>query len=436
MLAGFHRRDITPRQPCFLAGYPHVGRVSDGVNDPLYASALCLEDGGEAVILVSLDLLLVSSPWVARCRAEIAHRTGVSAERVMIAATHTHSGPLTVELLAWRDDPAVPPVDEAYVEFVLHETAEAGVRAWESRVSCRIAWTSADVRGLAGGNRGDPRGPEDPEAGLLMVRTSADAAPLAVLVVYGMHPTVLHADSRKVSSDFIAYARAALEEAFPGAGVVYLNGVCGNQSPRRVAREKTFAEAERIGRGLGAAWIEALRALSPEADEAGLHLLVDQVDLAWKPVPSVRDAETFLAVARGRYEQLKRVQGDPAELRTAECAVFGAEEVRTFARAQADGEFARLREHYRSAEIQVLRIGERVLAAWPGEFFVEYGLEAKALAGAPLHIATLAKGDLHCYIVTPEAEAAGGYEAQMGLFAACNGARFVETTLERIRHLP
>ena len=41
----------------------------------------------------------------------------------------------------------------------------------------------------------------------------------------------------------------------------------------------------------------------------------------------------------------------------------------------------------------------------------------------------MTNGDLHSYIVTPEAEQAGGYEAQMSLFPASAGQHFVESTL-------
>ena len=40
--AGVAVRDISPRQPIFLAGYPHLSRDSTGIHDPLLASALCL----------------------------------------------------------------------------------------------------------------------------------------------------------------------------------------------------------------------------------------------------------------------------------------------------------------------------------------------------------------------------------------------------------
>ena len=57
------------------------------------------------------------------------------------------------------------------------------------------------------------------------------------------------------------------------------------------------------------------------------------------------------------------------------------------------------------------------------------------LAGYPHVSRPMLNGELHGYIVTPEAENANGYESQMSLFPAANGERFVRKTLELIRSL-
>ena len=59
-----------------------------------------------------------------------------------------------------------------------------------------------------GGNRNSVDGPADPEAGVLFLRKKASGEPLALSVVYSMHPTVLHEDSTLVSADFPGYTRA------------------------------------------------------------------------------------------------------------------------------------------------------------------------------------------------------------------------------------
>jgi len=432
--AGFGRADITPLSPCFLVGYPHVERVSTGTHDPLFASALCLENGGCALLFISVDLLFVSPEWTRDCRARIFAATGIPPENILIGATHTHSGPMTVDLLVWKGDPVVPPCDPEYLEFSCVATARAAIEAWSGRVSAEIAVTSADVSGLAGGNRIDPDGPEDPEAGLLVVRSLADGSPLAILAVYGMHPTVLHEDSTLFSGDFIACTRMHLEKAL-GAGVVYLNGVGGNQSPRRFVRAQTFAEAERLGLALGLRIEEALRSAGGFQTEIPLAAAGAKILMEGKTFPAKAVASARLDEARKSYEALKLANAGHAEVRTAECTVFGAEEVLTLSVAEASGEAEAFRQKYREAEVQVFRVGDTAIAGWPGEFFVEYGLEVKSRAPSRTFVATMANGELQGYIVTPDAESAGGYEAQMAVFPAAMGERFVDATLGLIQTL-
>lgn len=429
--AGFGRRDISPQQSCFLVGYPHVERTSTGVHDPLFASAICLESGDSALLLVSLDILFVTAEWTRDCREAISRQTGIPPEAILIGATHTHSGPHTGEILAWKDDPVVPPVNPHYLAFSREQTVNAAIEAWQSIESAEAAWFTADVRGLAGGNRIDPRGAEDPEAGLLSVRNK-NGGTIAIVSIYGMHPTVLHEDSTLISSDFIAFTRQTVEAAFPGAGMVYLNGACGNQSPRRVVNAQTFAEAKRIGWALGERMVEALRGNALFTSDFAIGHATRTLQLEGKRFPSREQAGASLGRARARYERFRAESAPAGEVRTAECTVFGAEEVFTLAKAEETGDAAALRKKYRSQEIQVLRLGERIVAAWPGEFFVEHGLELKRRCGRRAFLVTMANGELQGYVVTPEAEAAGGYEAQMSLFPASAGAAFVEATVSMV----
>jgi len=432
--AGFGRADITPLNPCFLVGYPHVERISTGTHDPLFASALCLESAGCALIFISVDLLFVSPEWTRDCRGRISDATGIPPENILIGATHTHSGPLTADLLAFKGDPVVPPCDPEYLEFLCAETAKAAIEAWRALEPAEIATTIANVAGLAGGNRIDANGPEDPEAGLLMVRRTGGGSPLAILSIYGMHPTVLHEDSTLFSGDFIAFTRKHLEKAF-GAGLVYLNGVSGNQSPRRFVRAQTFAEAERLGLALGLRIEESLRTVDGFQSEVVLDSSTEKILMEGKKFPSVAEACARLEAARKAYEELKLAKAGHAEVRTAECTVFGAEEVLTLSMAEASGEAEAFRQKYREAEVQAFRVGDTAIVGWPGEFFVEYGIEVKSLAPAKTFIATMANGELQGYIVTPEAAREEGYEAQMAVFPAAMGKRFVDATLRLIQTL-
>jgi neutral ceramidase len=138
-----------------------------------------------------------------------------------------------------------------------------------------------------------------------------------------------------------------------------------------------------------------------------------------------------LTAAREKFARLKREGAPRAEVRTAECDVFGAEETAELARAAVDGRLARAAAECSPAEIQLIEIGPWKFVSWPGEFFVEYALEVKRRAPGTFVI-TLANGELQAYIVTPEADAKSYYEARNALFSHENGPRMVEETLALI----
>ena len=94
MLAGFARRDITPRTSYELAGYDLRTEKCDGVLDELYVSALALvSDAGEHFLQLSFDLLGVPSDLCAELGTLLSGKLGICEESILIQATHTHAAP-------------------------------------------------------------------------------------------------------------------------------------------------------------------------------------------------------------------------------------------------------------------------------------------------------------------------------------------------------
>ena len=145
LTAGIACQEITPKKPMFLLGYPHVPRTSTGVHDPLYATALYLNDGDDAILFIAVDVLMLSHHTVRRCRSAISQAIAIPEKNILISATHTHSAPVTIEVLAFRDDPVVPPIDESYMEQVRQGIITAAVEAYEHAVPARAAVTSAII---------------------------------------------------------------------------------------------------------------------------------------------------------------------------------------------------------------------------------------------------------------------------------------------------
>ncbi|MCD6507805.1 hypothetical protein J7M22_14450 [Candidatus Poribacteria bacterium] len=68
-------------------------RISDGILDDLHAKTLVLDDGERQAALIICDLIGVTKNAIKAARKFISERCGIPEDSVMIAATHTHTGP-------------------------------------------------------------------------------------------------------------------------------------------------------------------------------------------------------------------------------------------------------------------------------------------------------------------------------------------------------
>jgi hypothetical protein len=430
LAAGAAVVDITPDRPQFLFGYPHVKRYSTGAHDPLLASALYLFDETTPVLLVSCDVIFVGKHSAQRARLRIESETDISSGNILVAATHTHCGPTTVDMISNQGDSAVPKADPRYVRRLEDGIVEAAVKAYRSARPAKVGLAIADGS-CVGTNRHDPRGPADPQVPVLVVREAEGDGFIAVMMICSMHPTVLHEDSTLVSADFPWATRQYLQRHVVGADgpIVYFTGPAGDQSPRHVARANTFAEAERLGGLLGQSVAKAITAVRCAAD-VQLACWSAFVDLPLRSFPSVAEAETQLAEAARRLESLRAAGGRRGQVRTAECDWFGAEETLALARAAADGRLQAAAASVLPAEIMALGVGPWTFVGWPGECYVEFALAVKQRC-PDCFVISLAGGELQGYLATLEAVRQRRYEALNAVFdGPRSGDILVKKTLE------
>ncbi|MCK5737097.1 MAG: neutral/alkaline non-lysosomal ceramidase N-terminal domain-containing protein, partial [Spirochaetaceae bacterium] len=244
--------DITPVDSQFLFGYPHVERYSTGVKNPLFSSSLYLENGNDNIMFIANDIIFVNKELCGKVRKRIVEAIGIPEGSIMITATHTHSGPNTVNYLSNSNDSIVPDADPAYLKLFEDGMVESGIQAFHNRQPAQAGLIVADGKGV-GTNRRDSSGPADPQVPVLLVQAAETSKYIACMLVYSMHPTVLHEDSTLISGDFPSFTREYLQKELLGndCPVLYHTGPEGNQSPRHVTSGNTFAEAKRLGELLG-----------------------------------------------------------------------------------------------------------------------------------------------------------------------------------------
>ena len=430
--AGAAQADISPKDSQFLFGYPHVKRYSTGIHDKLWSSALYLSDGKTKTMFIANDIVFVSKDTSASARKRIEEKTGISAKNIMVTATHTHSGPITLDYLSNQNDPVVPKTDMNYVRFMEDCIVLAATEAYQNAQPAKIGLSAADDTGI-GTNRRNPNGPADHNVPVLVVKNEKDEY-LACMIVCSMHPTVLHEDSTLVSGDFPGLSRIYLQENVLGKNcpVLHQTGPSGNQSPRHITKANTFEEAERLGLILGKAVEKAISKIEYQNTTAiGVKSKLLK-DLPKRTFPPVDQAQKKLDNAINKLETLRKNNAPKQEIRTAECDWFGAEETLTMAKAAAEGRLSQAYPEVLPAEIQIVKIGQWAFVGWQGETFVDYALAVKKLC-ANTFIISCANGELQGYIVTKEADDEGGYEASNALFSYKSGDIMVQKTAELLR---
>ena len=139
---GWGRREISIDEPVSIPGQA-IMRISEGIHDPLYVTALCV-DGGEgqdAVIFCSCDLTSLRGYTLALSleKAE-AMRPELPVGSVIMNTTHTHTS-----CAQWKTPEKTPDgkdiyPGEKYLEFLTDRCAEAICEAWDNRKPGGVAY--------------------------------------------------------------------------------------------------------------------------------------------------------------------------------------------------------------------------------------------------------------------------------------------------------
>lgn len=427
--AGVAKLDITPPVGVRMAGFS--GRVfpSLAVHDPLWARAVVFDSGEARVGAVALDLIGIATEAAATVRKGAAS-IGIASEGLLVAGTHTHSGPV------FRDDGTFTEDERAYwaalPEKLVAVLRDAVAGLSPARVGVASGWSAVGINRREVTPEGavvlgrNHFGRFDPEVGVVRIE-HAGGDPMACLTNYACHAVCLMADNYLISADYPGFAVHAFEQRVPGAMGIFLNGACGNVNPREAAVGHGYASggsftiAERAGSTLAQEAVRVWQTATP-ADDAGLSYASRMIALPTNRPRAIRAAEEALCRAE------RAAGGAPPECNPYLTWYDPPN------RERAQRRLAQLREQGDApveCEIQVIRVGPVTLLGWPGEIFCDLGMEVKQQSPfRPTYIIGYANGSIG-YVPTPEAFAEGGYETEVAAHLADNaGLVLVERSLE------
>ncbi len=235
MKAAFIKKDITPQEPCHMAGYARPG-LSTGVLDPIEVNAVAAEIQGKLYTIGILDSIMLEEGFCREVTAQVAQDTGVDPEHLTVSAIHTHSAPSFFKM-TFEDNV----VETKLQNQAKDALASAMQEALSSLAECRAELEEAEIEGLYG-NRNVKGGVEDKHVYLLSFYNNADER-IGALFNISAHPTILNGSSTVLSADLLGHIRSLLQEQL-SCPVAITNGCCGDVSTRFYRHSSGMEELE------------------------------------------------------------------------------------------------------------------------------------------------------------------------------------------------
>ncbi len=420
-------------------------------HEPLFAKALVLKTDTTTAVLVTLDAVAVGeigpigNDYLGKVRARLQRELGLAPGSLIVNASHCHG------LVG-------PDVDAKTVEAV--KTAMANLapvtvgvgvgreeRVSENRRLRLKSGHEADVRhaySLPPDSAVAAVGPIDPQIGILRL-DKADGQPLAIVYNFACHP-ILGVNGDGDTADLAGYASRVVEDAYPGATALFVQGCGGDINPIRYKDVNHPRHAETLGNRLGLAVVRAARTIRT-AKDAPLVVMnemlalpradhterIDKLEAEWSATAkslkgTTLNLKTFLELVN-KHGLSKEFPSYDSHLYLTELAAKRAdltkldEANRRNVQAYVDNvlamermtilrtNIALLRKHAATnraaggkpieAEVAALRVGEFRLVTFPGELTVEIGL---AIKKASPHPSTFVAGYTNGYLYyTPTA---------------------------------
>lgn len=375
-----------------LAGFGNrgPGNHTERSLAPVEARALVVEAaGGPRIGIVVLDVLIV---WPSLRRAILERTADLELASLLVAATHTHSGPggyvdqwmAEVGIMGWFD----PAVHEALAGAAARALRTARQRAAPAQLGSRRLLAPGLTR-----NRRRPAGPSDPVVPVLRVDALTGEA-IATVFALSAHPTTLSADNHSFSPEYPGVARARVE-ALRGGTALFLAGALGDQAPAlpgallwtddtSLSLSAQIASSTQLGELLGELVGRAARTIPLEEDP-----VVAWHATSWRlPAIDVRARCVGFVLGPVLYGSARR----------------------TFPR---------------EALLLALRLGRLRILGSPFELSVEVANAIRASSPDPLLIAAHSN-DWLGYLVMPEDWLRGGYETCLSFHGGGLAPAFVD----------
>lgn len=477
--AGVARCDITPPIGIAHGNWSAQGHErAEGVDLPMFCTVLAASDGQQEIILAEWELLYPpSGEWLVAARKRITELTGVPASHIRLSATHTHAGPSLGK--PWFESGAemVAP----FIASLTDRLAGAAMAAHRAMRPARVAggYGTSNMntnrrRPWAEGRdhfashpfyqeHSDqnldpilmspyPEGFSDHQVGVIRIDDAVNGEPIATLVNFAAHPTIMAWDNRLLSPDYPGTVRRTVEHIVGGT-CLFLQGAAGNQDTIRdyactpeaarwvgkqigieAARVASLIETQPmqldVSRHVESSWTMGIGGRVPAGEPDGTVRAVSRVVSmpVWQHAPPTAQEIENVARLERELSDLRANGAPDADVRKANMAVRRASLNLNVNKKRSAGTVLPI-------EVQAIRLGNTALVGIPVEPFAEIGVAVKQASPFATTFFSGYTNGAEYYMPAAYAYEEGGYEVWMSPFAPEAAAKTVEASIELLQEV-
>lgn len=353
MKAQITKVDITPKEPCYLCGHAIRLELSQGVMDPLYVTALIIEDDEKKSVYLSYDLIMLDIELSDQIKNAVMEVVDCKKEHIVVSFIHTHAAPETgvVSVFNDRDKGARP----GYREFLVNCAREAVMQIVDTLEEVDLYYATTMIDGYYS-NRNSKDKPCDKSANMLRL-IRKDNSILAMMVNMTCHPTVLGAQNYLISADLFGAIRTGLEKHYD-CGVLMMQGAAGDMGNRQYRLGNDQKELFRMRDGI-----------LPQLIKVTDYHKVDVKKIQYASTQYIMDYDIDLNELKERLlenQSQLATQTDANQIKLLSSGIKGLQNV------IEEGEHVHL-----VFDGKFIKIGNCILVCIPCELFNQFGVQIK-----------------------------------------------------------
>ena len=395
MLAATSSANITPPIGVIAQGHFPAG-PTHSIHLPLELRTIVFAQDDRRIAIVTLDIIGIEREHTSRIRRQIEQQTDIPGDCVLIACSHTHTGPPTLNLIG-------PAPDAKYMAELERAAADSVVDARRrlEPVTLGLGASSAHFninRRPTPGSNGAmvPNTAEIIDRRVRVLRVdNADDHPMALLFHYTCHPTSMASTQGYLTPDYPGVARTTVESRFD-CHALFLPGCFGNIRPNILNDQNQFREAtpdelDGLGRQLGDAVGKAAHYIRTfEAEALGAN--VREITMPFGETLGVDELKRMAADVSKEYRQY----------------------LANWARNVCDLLERGAMPESEVSQMQAMRLGPLAIVAIPGEPVLEIGHAIERAMTGHIDVDDIwpvgYANDMLGYLTTSRQKSEGGYE--------------------------